>query len=643
MISNEAIVSDPKSLDNGIKPAVLTFSGSDSAGLAGMQMDVKVQHAFHVHCLSVLTAVTAQNNQQVLAVNAVEKAMFDAQVKAVSVFRPRAIKTGFIASEAQAKQIIAVRQRLGIPLIFDPIGAASSGAELHDQRNIESHKDINRVLLAHCTLITPNIPEAQALVGFDIETANDIRKAAKALVESGAQAVLIKGGHWQHAAHISQDYFYSLKEQFWLQNERIDTPHTRGTGCALASAIASAIALGYCLKDALVIGKMAITQGLHDAKGLLANNVRYQDTHDKENTRHQDTHVKRYQDTHVKRYQDTHVKQVSNYEDNHVDTHDKGGVEIRCFPARYQDTHVKQVSNYEEMNYRDTHGKQIDEITSFGAPELRTEQSHQPNYKDTHDKSNKDTHDKGGVEILCFPASQRSLPSLYNEPLMETSALSFLVSQIHKKRFPSIGDKSLGLYPVVDRALWLETLLPLGVSTIQLRVKDLTGQPLEEEIKRAVEIAKHFQCRLFINDYWQLAIKHGAYGVHLGQEDLVAAAQDESNPIEQLLEAGLRLGISSHCHYEVARAQALKPSYIAYGPVYATQSKDMPWIPQGLAGLAYWQKLLDYPVVAIGGIDFKRAKDIHALGVSGIAMISYITQAASPVKVTQSLLRALSV
>ena len=550
MISHEAIVSDPKSLDSGIKPAVLTFSGSDSAGLAGMQMDVKVQHALQVHCLSVLTAVTAQNNQQVLAVNAVEKAMFDAQIQAVSVFRPNVIKTGFIASEAQAKQIIAVRRGLGIPLICDPVGAATSGAELHDQQNIESHRNINRLLLAHCTLITPNIPEAQALVGFDIETDRDIIKAAKTLFEMGAQAVLIKGGHWQYADHISQDYFYSPEEQFWLQNERINTPHTRGTGCALASAIASAIALGYCLKDAIVIGKMAITQGLFNAKGLLANNVRYQP-----------------------RYQDTQVKQVSNYED--------------------------------EDNY-------------------------------------KDTHDKGGVEIRCFPASPRSLPRLYNEPLMETYALSFLVSQRQQKSFPSIGDEPLGLYPVVDRALWLETLLPLGVSTIQLRVKDLTGQPLEEEIKRAVEIAKHFQCRLFINDYWQLAIKHGAYGVHLGQEDLLAAAQDESNPIKQLLEAGLRLGISTHCHYEVARAHALKPSYIAYGPVFATQSKDMPWIPQGLTELAYWQQLLDYPVVAIGGIDLERAKAIHALGVSGIAMISYITQAANPIKVTQSLLRALS-
>lgn len=554
MISHEAIVSDPKSLDSGIKPAVLTFSGSDSAGLAGMQMDVKVQHALQVHCLSVLTAVTAQNNQQVLAVNAVEKAMFDAQIQAVSVFRPNVIKTGFIASEAQAKQIIAVRRGLGIPLICDPVGAATSGAELHDQQNIESHRNINRLLLAHCTLITPNIPEAQALVGFDIETDRDIIKAAKTLFEMGAQAVLIKGGHWQYADHISQDYYYSPEEQFWLQNERINTPHTRGTGCALASAIASAIALGYCLKDAIVIGKMAITQGLFNAKGLLASNVRYL------------------------RYQDTHDKQISNYEDTH--------------------------NNYED------------------------------NYEDTHNK--------GGVEIRCFPASPRSLPRLYNESLMETNALSFLVSQRQQKSFPSIGDEPLGLYPVVDRALWLETLLPLGVSTIQLRVKDLTGQPLEEEIKRAVEIAKHFQCRLFINDYWQLAIEHGAYGVHLGQEDLLAAAQVESNPIKQLLEAGLRLGISTHCHYEVARAHALKPSYIAYGPVFATQSKDMPWIPQGLTELAYWQKLLDYPVVAIGGIDLERAKAIHALGVSGIAMISYITQAANPIKVTQSLLRALS-
>ncbi|ABG40453.1 thiamine-phosphate diphosphorylase [Paraglaciecola sp. T6c] len=611
MISHDAIVSDPESLNNGIKPSVLTFSGSDSAGLAGMQMDVKVQHALAVHCTSVLTAVTAQNNQQVFAVNAVDSAMFRAQIEAVSVFRPKAIKTGFVASEAQAQQIIAVRQRLKIPLICDPVGAATSGAELHGKRNTDSHRNINRLLLAHCSLLTPNIPEAQSLVGFDIETAKDLRRAARALVEIGAQAVLIKGGHWQYADHMGLDFFYSPEEQFWLQNEPVDTPHTRGTGCALASAIASAIALGYCLKDAIVIGKMAITQGLHNAKGLLAKSVRYQDV--------------RYQDTHDKqRYQDTHDKQIK---------------ELASFDTPELTSEQSLRQQQSQLNYQDTHDKQIKELASFDTPELTSEQSlrqqqSQLNYQDTHNK--------GGVEILCFPATQRSLPGLYIESLMATSELSSLVLQKQENPFPGIGDESLGLYPVVDRAHWLDTLLPLGVTTIQLRIKDLTGQSLEEEIKRAVEIATRFQCRLFINDYWQLAIKHGAYGVHLGQEDLVAAAQNESNPIKQLLEAGMRLGISTHCHYEVARAHALKPSYIAYGPVFATQSKDMPWVPQGLAGLAYWQKLLDYPVVAIGGIDHERANAIHGLGVSGIAMISYITQAENPIKVTKSLLRALA-
>ena len=198
--------------------------------------------------------------------------------------------------------------------------------------------------------------------------------------------------------------------------------------------------------------------------------------------------------------------------------------------------------------------------------------------------------------------------------------------------FPDIGDTPLGLYPIVERAAWLEQLLPLGVSTIQLRVKDLIGQALEDEICLAIAIATRYQCRLFINDYWQLAIQHGAYGVHLGQEDLAEAQ------IQQIRRAGLRLGISTHCHFEVAKAHAYRPSYIAYGPVFPTKSKDMPWVPQGVKGLAYWQKLLDYPLVAIGGIDLESAKDIHALGVSGIGMISQITQAQDPIAVTNALL-----
>ncbi len=582
MIDRDALVSDPQSTDHGIKPTVLTFSGSDSAGLAGMQMDIKVQHAFNIHCLSVLTAVTAQNNQQVLAVHAVEQKMFDAQIKAVSAFKPGAIKTGLIAQHAQAKSIIDAKQALGIPLICDPVGAATSGNPLIARGGEDSDGHFTDVLLPHCTLITPNIPEAERLVGFSILSSQDIKNAAKILLDKGASTVLIKGGHGPCAKRFSQDYYCSPTEQFWLESQWIDTQHTRGTGCALASAIASCIALGYCLKDAVVIAKMAITQGLIDAKGLLSNPQGYiqgyMDTHDKD----------------VKNCEDTHAKQ------SYMDTHDKGA-----------------------ENCKDTHAKQ--------------------SYMDTHDKgaeSYEDTHDKGAVDIRSFPSAQQSLPSLRDDDggagCVEPH--SFLMPV---EPFPDIGDSPLGLYPIVDRADWLEMLLPLGVTAIQLRIKDLSDRCLEDEISRAVQIARRYSCRLFINDHWQLAIKHRAYGVHLGQEDLIATQSDASNPIQQLRSAGLRLGISTHCHYEVARAHSFKPSYIAYGPVFATSSKDMPWVPQGLTGLDYWQNLLAYPLVAIGGINLERAQAIHALGVSGIAMISEITQADSPLEKTSALLAAL--
>lgn len=190
--------------------------------------------------------------------------------------------------------------------------------------------------------------------------------------------------------------------------------------------------------------------------------------------------------------------------------------------------------------------------------------------------------------------------------------------------FPAC-DQPLGLYPIFERASWLETLLPLGINIAQLRVKDLSGEELKHEIQLAVEIAQKHDCQLFINDYWQLAIECGAYGVHLGQEDI-----DDAD-LQAISKAGLRLGLSSHCFYEVARAKTINPSYIAFGPVYATQTKDMPWIPQGPVGLRYWrQHLPDKPMVAIGGIHGDRFTQVQQTGVDAIAMITAITEAQSP-------------
>lgn len=204
------------------------------------------------------------------------------------------------------------------------------------------------------------------------------------------------------------------------------------------------------------------------------------------------------------------------------------------------------------------------------------------------------------------------LPSVFSE-LSETQ-LEFSACQ-----------PELGLYPIVDRADWLARLLPLGVKIIQLRIKDLCGDALKAEIQKSVQIAEKYNCQLFINDYWQLAIECGAYGVHLGQEDI-----DEAN-LNVIAEAGLRLGLSSHCFYEVARAKTIKPSYIAFGPVYATQTKDMPWIPQGASGLAIWRTLLkDVSMVAIGGIHDERFEQVKKMGVDSIAMVSAITAQDDP-------------
>jgi hydroxymethylpyrimidine kinase / phosphomethylpyrimidine kinase / thiamine-phosphate diphosphorylase len=196
--------------------------------------------------------------------------------------------------------------------------------------------------------------------------------------------------------------------------------------------------------------------------------------------------------------------------------------------------------------------------------------------------------------------------------------------------FPTCGNQPIGLYPIVDSVTWLEKLLPLGITTIQLRIKN--PSQIENEIQEAVTLARKFSARLFINDFWEPAIEYQAYGVHLGQEDLDTA------DLEKIYRAGLRLGISTHCKAEVERALILKPSYIACGPIYPTTSKVMPFEPQGIEKLKHWKNLLPYPIVAIGGINLARMPEVAATGVDGIAVISAITGAKDPIGMTRKLM-----
>lgn len=198
--------------------------------------------------------------------------------------------------------------------------------------------------------------------------------------------------------------------------------------------------------------------------------------------------------------------------------------------------------------------------------------------------------------------------------------------------FPAT-EKYLGLYPVVDSVEWIERLLNAGVSTIQLRIKDKTDEEVRDDIQQAIALGKKHNARLFINDYWQLAVELGAYGVHLGQEDL------ETTDLLAIHQAGLRLGISTHDEHELTIAKSVRPSYIAMGHIFPTQTKEMPSSPQGLETLRQMVTATpDYPTVAIGGISIDRVPAVLATGVGSVALVSAITLADDWLAATQTLL-----
>lgn len=202
-----------------------------------------------------------------------------------------------------------------------------------------------------------------------------------------------------------------------------------------------------------------------------------------------------------------------------------------------------------------------------------------------------------------------------------------------KLHFPATS-RHLGLYAVVDTLEWIERLLDAGVRTLQLRIKDKSDVEVEPLVIAAIALGQRYQARLFINDYWRLAIKHGAYGVHLGQEDLDVA------DLSAISGAGLRLGISTHDNMEMDRALSVHPSYIALGHVFPTQTKQMPSSPQGLNQLTkHVQTLGNISTVAIGGISLARAPLVLATGVGSIAVVSAITQAEDWRAATQQLLQ----
>lgn len=499
---------------------VWSIAGTDSSGGAGLAADQRALDAWpDTHFCGVVAAVTAQNSQAVTHVEPLSVDVLDAQLAALQAdMPPAALKTGLLAGRAQmdcvARWVDRLReQHAGLPLVVDPVLAASSGASFANDAAIRAYRE---VLIPRATLITPNRREAALLLGRGPLLQHEVPAAARALRALGAQAVCITGGDAQDAAlggteALALDWLDSDLAQGWLALPRIGTGNTHATGCTFASSAAAALAHGFVAADAVVWAKMAATHALR-------------------------------------------------------------------------------------------HGRAVG---------------------------------RGPGQVLARPGFHAEPDLLPRMSLSETPVFAPAQAQ---------QPAPLGLYAIVDSAERARAVLAAGVQTLQLRIKTPASTSsawwlaLRAEVQLTTELCTAAGARLFVNDHWQLAAACGAYGTHLGQEDLLALGEGER---AALAASGLALGVSSHSLWELARARSLSPAYIACGPVWPTLTKAMPWKPQGLDNLRWWCAMAGAPVVAIGGIlSSQQIGQTAACGADGVCVVRGLgEQPATTVPAMQAALR----
>jgi len=494
-------------------PVVWCVGGSDSSAHAGLQADLRTGQDLGCHVQTIVTCITAQNSKEVRAVEPVSLAMFDEQWQTLlDDVQPDAIKVSLLPSidivKACSKWLKRIKADFpGIQVVFDPVMAASSESGNQLQQTDAGASLLDHIL-PYADVITPNRMEFSALTGLSAELApEDLQADMAAYFATSKSRWLLKGGHVgelnKQKEDRATDWLVDSDTIVGFVGERLSAHNTRGTGCTLSTALASFVAHGYDLLDAMTMAKAYITGAL------------------------------------------------------------KSGVQI-----------------------------------GEGA---------------------------GPLGRRGWPLQIDNLPRIVtlHKPVTSIS-----------RPFPAMDLKKMGLYPVVDSIPWLALVLKQGVKIAQLRIKDPDDVDLEHKIQQAVALGKEYDAQVFINDYWQQAITYGAYGVHLGQEDL------EQADLAKIQAAGMRLGISTHGYYEMARAQSIQPSYIALGHIFPTQTKDMPSQPQGLTRLGHYSTLLKgvFPTVAIGGINAERLPAVAQTGVNSVALVTAITKAAEPEAATQSLI-----
>lgn len=598
----------------GLKPIVWTIAGSDSGGGAGIQADLATIADLQCHGCSVITTLTAQNSVKVSLVEAVSEKMLLAQLNTlVTDMPPKAIKIGLLANQHQLNQLAnwlrnfststnnELDGRASIAVILDPVMVASSGDKLNQHRldfspfkgviNMITPNQMELISLVEAinTNVTDDSGGQHKLTDTQNMTLDCMVNMAKRVSDYFECAVVAKGGDapWQtdkaHDVYICHHVEGGSAEHnnsvFILSSDRVDTVNNHGSGCTLSSAMASFIAQDFVQHDAIVLAKAYVTNGLKHSIKL--------------------------------------------------------GQGPGCLARTGWPTSLELMPHILQLA--------VDVKATDTAPK----------------------------EVALAVKPSLGIDQQVNNSLLRTATINFT-----KLSTP------LGIYPVVSSVDMLEKLLKAGCKTVQLRIKQdvedmqvvsydkvhsfvdeqhkamwlakygsgqlssepkasapiaakylldqhqseqqqLEQQQLEQQIQRAIQLGRDFNAQLFINDHWQLALKHGAFGVHLGQEDALVA------DLSALAANNIALGLSSHSYFEILLATQLKPSYIALGHIFATTTKQMPSKPQGLTKLACYVSLLNghYPTVAIGGIDGDCLKEVAETGVDDVAVVRAITQA----------------
>ena len=244
---------------------VLIIAGSDSGGGAGIQADIKTVTALGGYATTAITAVTAQNTLGVSAIHPIPLDMIEAQARAVlDDIGTDAIKTGMLGDAATVELVARLLdEAAAVPAVIDPVMTAKGGQVLLEAHAVDAMRTL---LIPRAALLTPNAPEAQALAGIEVITWDDQRRAGEALLRLGAQAVLIKGGHL--AGETLIDLLLTPQGETSFETLRLETRHTHGTGCTLASACAAGMAQGLTLTQAVAQAWAYVQEAIIRAPGL---------------------------------------------------------------------------------------------------------------------------------------------------------------------------------------------------------------------------------------------------------------------------------------------------------------------------------------------------------------------------------------